>query len=44
MGWSFKLHGGIATGLSALLLIVAALTWLPGTLPLVESTEPPRIE
>ncbi|MFF6779863.1 hypothetical protein [Streptomyces sp. NPDC012510] len=37
MGWSFKLHGGIAAGLSALLLISAALTWLPGTLPLVDS-------
>ena len=38
MGWSFKLHGGIAAGLSALLLILAALTWLPGTLPLADST------
>ncbi|MDW8805906.1 hypothetical protein P1P68_14210 [Streptomyces scabiei] len=37
MGWSFKLHGGIAAGLSALLLVLAALTWLPGTLPLVDS-------
>jgi hypothetical protein len=37
MGWSFKLHGGIAAGLSAFLLLLAALTWLPGTLPLVDS-------
>lgn len=38
MGWSFNLHGGIAAGLSALLLILAALTWLPGTLPSADST------
>lgn len=38
MGWSFKLHGGIAAGLSALLLILAASTWLPGTLPPADST------
>lgn len=38
MGWSFNLHGGIAAGLSALLLILAALTWLPGTLPPADST------
>jgi hypothetical protein len=37
MGWRFKLHGGVAAGLSALLLILAALTWLPGTLQLVDS-------
>ncbi|MFB7322701.1 MULTISPECIES: hypothetical protein [unclassified Streptomyces] len=34
MGWSFKLHGGVAAGLGAVLLSPAALTWLPGTLPL----------
>lgn len=34
MEWSFKLHGGIAAGLSTVLLLLAALTWLPGNLPL----------
>ncbi|HEX5568190.1 MAG TPA: hypothetical protein VFY14_14900 [Streptomyces sp.] len=32
MGWSFKLHAGIAAGLSAALLVAAALTLLPGLL------------
>ncbi|MFJ8013798.1 hypothetical protein [Streptomyces sp. NPDC096339] len=34
MGWTFKLHGGIAAALGATLLVLAALTWLPGTLPM----------
>ncbi|MEV7784010.1 hypothetical protein AB0O72_01250 [Streptomyces sp. NPDC088106] len=34
MGWSFKLHGGLAAGLGTVLLAFAGLTWLPGTLPL----------
>ncbi|MEU5832567.1 hypothetical protein ABZ820_02610 [Streptomyces diacarni] len=33
MGRSFTLHGGIAAGASAVLLLLAVLTWLPGTLP-----------
>ncbi|NML53919.1 hypothetical protein HHL19_32130 [Streptomyces sp. R302] len=40
MGWSFKLHGGLAAGLGATLLVLAGLTWLPGTLPLAESGWP----
>ncbi|WP_371605922.1 MULTISPECIES: hypothetical protein [unclassified Streptomyces] len=40
MEWSFKLHGGTAAGSSALLLSLAALTWLPGTLPLTGSKWP----
>ncbi|CAO0830420.1 hypothetical protein ACTFBT_28835 [Streptomyces microflavus] len=31
MGWTFKLHGGIAAALSTVLLALAALTWAPGT-------------
>lgn len=34
MGWTFKVHGGIATALGTMLLVLAALTWLPGTLPM----------
>ncbi|MFC7819930.1 hypothetical protein ACFUTR_35580 [Streptomyces sp. NPDC057367] len=34
MGWTFKLHGGVAAGLGAMLLLLATLTWLPGALPL----------
>ncbi|MFB7556470.1 hypothetical protein [Streptomyces brevispora] len=37
---SFKLHGGAAAGSSAVLLLFAALTWLPGTLPLTGSKWP----
>ncbi|MEV0688566.1 hypothetical protein [Streptomyces sp. NPDC050388] len=33
MGWSFKVHGGVAAGLGAVLLVLAGLTWLPGALP-----------
>ncbi|MFE7950605.1 hypothetical protein [Streptomyces sp. NPDC057426] len=40
MGWSFKLHGGLAAGLGAALLVLAGLTWLPGTLPLADSGRP----
>ncbi|GAA0279630.1 hypothetical protein GCM10010302_16640 [Streptomyces polychromogenes] len=34
MGWTFKLHGGIATALGTAMLVLAALTWLPGSLPM----------
>ncbi|MGY0067038.1 hypothetical protein ACWZEH_09425 [Streptomyces sp. QTS137] len=34
MGWSFRVHGGVAAGLGAVLLVLAGLTWLPGALPL----------
>ncbi|MCN9243720.1 hypothetical protein NGF19_23520 [Streptomyces sp. RY43-2] len=34
MGWTFKLHAGVALGLGATLLSLATLTWLPGVLPL----------
>ncbi|MEU3937228.1 hypothetical protein AB0E85_35125 [Streptomyces sp. NPDC029044] len=34
MGWTFKLHGAVAAVLGAALLVLTALTWLPGTLPL----------
>ncbi|MFG2311461.1 hypothetical protein ACGFS9_22770 [Streptomyces sp. NPDC048566] len=34
MGWTFKLHGGIAIALGTALLVLTALTWLPGSLPL----------
>lgn len=33
MGRSFKVHGGVAAGLGAVLLVLAGLTWLPGALP-----------
>ncbi|MFF0103658.1 hypothetical protein [Streptomyces hirsutus] len=38
MGWSFKVHGGVAAGLGAFPVVLAGLTWLPGTLPLPEET------
>ncbi|GHD82681.1 hypothetical protein ACFQL8_36600 [Streptomyces goshikiensis] len=38
MGWTFKVHGGIATVLGIALLALTALTWLPGTLPLTGSS------
>ncbi|MFF7900082.1 hypothetical protein ACIP4X_18730 [Streptomyces sp. NPDC088817] len=34
MGWTFKLHAAVAAGLGTMLLSLAALTWLPGLLPL----------
>ncbi|MGW1896340.1 hypothetical protein ACWCQB_02550 [Streptomyces hirsutus] len=37
MGWSFKVHGGVAAGLGAVLVVLAGLTWLPGTLSLFEA-------
>lgn len=37
---SFKLHGGAAAALSAAALVLAALTWLPGALPLIEPAWP----
>ncbi|MFE4592985.1 hypothetical protein [Streptomyces laurentii] len=37
MGWNFKLHGGVAVGLGATLLLLASLTWLPGALPLTDA-------
>ncbi|MEW2065703.1 hypothetical protein [Streptomyces sp. NPDC007346] len=36
MGWTYKLHGGVAAALSAALLVLAVLTWVPGTSPLFE--------
>ncbi|WP_282692591.1 hypothetical protein [Streptomyces sp. CC208A] len=36
MGWTFKLHGGVAAALGTALSALTALTWLPGTLPLLE--------
>ncbi len=38
--WTFKSHGGVAAALGAALLVLAALTWLPGTLPLTVSGWP----
>ncbi|MGW2015454.1 hypothetical protein [Streptomyces sp. NPDC001927] len=40
MGWTYKLHGGVATALGATLLLLTGLTWLPGTLPLTGSGWP----
>ncbi|MFE2294851.1 hypothetical protein [Streptomyces sp. NPDC059452] len=40
MEWTFKLHAGLAAALGAVLLVLAALTWLPGTLPLPEAGWP----
>ncbi|MFF0408063.1 hypothetical protein [[Kitasatospora] papulosa] len=40
MEWSFKLRGGFAAWLSATLLSLAVLTWLPGPLPLAGSKWP----
>ncbi|MFC5671816.1 hypothetical protein [Streptomyces incanus] len=37
MGWSFKVHGGVAAGLGAVLLVLAGLTLLPGVLPLAKT-------
>ncbi len=31
MGWSFKVHGGIALAMSATALLLALLSWVPGT-------------
>ncbi|ARF75482.1 hypothetical protein B7C62_26905 [Kitasatospora albolonga] len=36
MGWTYRLHGAVGAALGAGLLGLAALTWLPGALPLVE--------
>ncbi|WP_326752505.1 hypothetical protein OH738_28105 [Streptomyces hirsutus] len=36
MGWSFKVHGGVAAGLGAVFLALAWLTRLPGALPLLD--------
>ncbi|MGJ3559437.1 hypothetical protein ACR6C2_14620 [Streptomyces sp. INA 01156] len=30
-GWSFKVHGGVAAGLGAVLLVLAGLTLLPAS-------------
>ncbi|MFI5529552.1 hypothetical protein ACIA8O_13540 [Kitasatospora sp. NPDC051853] len=38
MGWTFKLHAGVATGVAAVLLPAAGLTWLPGLQPWAGST------
>ncbi|MFD7911929.1 hypothetical protein ACFV30_14530 [Streptomyces sp. NPDC059752] len=40
MDWTFKCHGGVAAALGAALLVLVALTWLPGTLPLTVSGWP----
>lgn len=40
MGWSFKVHGGVAAGLGAVLLVLAGLTLLPGVLPLARAKGP----
>ncbi|WP_328762824.1 MULTISPECIES: hypothetical protein [unclassified Streptomyces] len=40
MGWTFKLHGGFAAVLGSVLLVLTALTWLPGTLPLTGAKWP----
>lgn len=34
MGWTFKVHGGVAAALGTVLLVLATLTWLPGAQPL----------
>lgn len=34
------MHGGVAAGLGAVVLALAALTWMPGTLPLFEPQWP----
>ncbi|MEU7581698.1 hypothetical protein AB0B50_29320 [Streptomyces sp. NPDC041068] len=34
MGWTFKLHGGVAVVLGFVLLVLTALSWLPGTFSL----------
>jgi hypothetical protein len=40
MGRSIKWHGGIAAVLGTAALLLAALTWLPGTLPFAEARLP----
>ncbi|MFF7205491.1 hypothetical protein [Streptomyces sp. NPDC008141] len=40
MGWTYKAHGVVAAALSLVLLVLAALTWLPGILPLTGSKWP----
>ncbi|MFV0137932.1 hypothetical protein ACLGIH_32925 [Streptomyces sp. HMX87] len=40
MGWTYKLHAGAAAVPGIVLLVLTALTWLPGTLPLTESGWP----
>lgn len=38
MGWTYKAHGGVAAGLGATLLGLAALAWAPGARPLFEAS------
>ncbi|CAL9385721.1 hypothetical protein [Streptomyces sp. enrichment culture] len=38
MGWSFKVHGGIALALSAWVLLSVVLAWLPGDSPMAGVT------
>ncbi|MFF8586332.1 hypothetical protein [Streptomyces althioticus] len=38
MGWSFRVHGGIALALSAWVLLSVVLAWLPGESPLAGMT------
>lgn len=40
MGWTYRVHGCLATVLGSTLLVLSALTWLPGTLPLVGARWP----
>ncbi|WP_431989209.1 hypothetical protein [Streptomyces albogriseolus] len=40
MGWSFKVHGGIALALSVLFLLSAVLAWMPWSSPSAGMTWP----
>ncbi|MDX3375999.1 hypothetical protein PV390_16510 [Streptomyces sp. ME02-6991-2A] len=40
MGWTYKVHGGVAAGLGAVVLALAALAWVPGAAPLFEPQWP----
>ncbi|MFT9668379.1 hypothetical protein ACMZ5F_14810 [Streptomyces rhizosphaericola] len=37
MGWTYKVHGGVAAGLGAVVLALAALSLVPAAAPLLES-------
>ncbi|MFI5905208.1 hypothetical protein [Streptomyces cyaneofuscatus] len=36
MGWTYKVHGGVAAGSGAVVLALAVLAWVPGTAPVFE--------